>query len=376
MNETSRLLALKKYEILDSEPEKDFDDIVDLVGEICEAPISLISFIDQDRQWFKAINGIDVKETERKIAFCNYAIKNPSEVLVVPDSTLDERFSANPLVIRDPNVRFYAGAPLVDKEGYALGTLCVLDNKPREFTEKDKKILITLANRVVQLIELRKENLLQKLQLVQKQDELNLMLNRFVKAQQAAKIGSWDWDVIEDELYWSPEMYRIYEEVESENNALQTWQSKVHKEDIERLKSKLVGGLKEGKSCKIEYRIIDSKNEILWLEGICSSDVDESGRTVRMHGTVQDITAHKKAEEDKLSYSKMLETLLFDFSHKVRQPLANCMGITQVIDYDTISLQEARKLASYIGMSAAKFDSLIREMSDLVHQNKSEITRN
>ena len=157
-NEEERLKTLSNYKILDTLPEEDYDAIAKIASGICNSPIALISLIDDKRQWFKSNLGLEVRETPKELAFCAHSILNPDELFIINDATKDERFFDNPLTTSDPNVIFYAGAPLNTSEGFPLGTLCVIDNKPRELDQNQKDSLKLLARQVVRLLELRKKN--------------------------------------------------------------------------------------------------------------------------------------------------------------------------------------------------------------------------
>ena len=167
-NETFRLQALKELNILDSKAEQEFDDLASLASYICETPVSLITFLEEKRQWFKSHIGTDLCETDRDISFCGHAINHPQELMIVEDATKDERFADNPLTtLKDTPVIFYAGMPLTDKMGNALGTLCIIDHQPKTLTETQKSKLKTVANQVVKLLELRLRN--NKLKTIEKE---------------------------------------------------------------------------------------------------------------------------------------------------------------------------------------------------------------
>lgn len=165
-NEAARLEVLRQFNILDTEDEESFDDITRLAAYICQTPIAIISLIDTDRQWFKSRVGLSVAETARDISFCTHAIQQQGP-FIVRDALADERFKKNPLVVGDPNIRFYAGSPLASTEGFKIGTLCVIDRYPRELSEEQIAALRLLSHQVMTLLELRRDNAALKSELEQ-----------------------------------------------------------------------------------------------------------------------------------------------------------------------------------------------------------------
>ena len=186
-NEASRLKALLDYKVLDTEPESAYDDLTRIASEICRTPIALVSLIDTERQWFKSRVGLDAEETHRDLAFCAHAILQ-SDLFVVPDTFKDQRFDDNPLVTEAPNIRFYAGTPLITPRGDALGTLCVIDREPRDLDDGQKSALQALGRQVVSLLELRlNTDRLERMNRMR--DRLLVMLSHDLKSSFHAMIG-------------------------------------------------------------------------------------------------------------------------------------------------------------------------------------------
>lgn len=161
--ESARLTALNRYAILDTEPEQSFDDLVSLASYICQTPMAFLSLVDDHRQWFKSKVGVEVRETPIESSICAHAIQQGSgELFIVHDTLEDARFRDNPLVVKEPNIRFYAGAPLIDEDGFGLGTLCVVDRQPRELDAEQKEALRSLRRLAVGQMELRRNLVLIK----------------------------------------------------------------------------------------------------------------------------------------------------------------------------------------------------------------------
>ncbi|HKW30941.1 MAG TPA: GAF domain-containing protein [Verrucomicrobiae bacterium] len=189
-NEAERLAALKEYRILDTGTEQPYDDITALAAHICQVPIATISLVDEARQWFKARVGMTRQQTPREIAFCAHTILQ-HKPLVIRDAEKDRRFAGNALVKGEPRIRFYAGFPLVNQEGLALGTLCAMDRKPRELSARQEKAMQALVRQVMALLEFRRVSL-----------HLADALNHIKTLQGLLPICAWCKRVRDDEGYW------------------------------------------------------------------------------------------------------------------------------------------------------------------------------
>jgi PAS domain S-box-containing protein len=204
-SEQQRLEVLYRYQILDSEEESDFNNIVQLAAELCGTSIALINFLDEHRQWFKAKIGLDIQETHRDFAICSHTIQQ-NDLMTVYDASLDERFSDNPFVIGEPHIRFYSGLPLITNEGYKLGTLCVLDNETKNISEAQSNCLRILAKQVINLLDLRVKNI----ELNTQAKEIHETKESLERAEELAGLGIWHLEIGTGKRYWSKQMFRLF----------------------------------------------------------------------------------------------------------------------------------------------------------------------
>jgi PAS domain S-box-containing protein len=414
-NEIERLKILKQYSVLDSLPEIEYDAITKLASYICGTPIALVSLIDDRRQWFKSSVGLDVKETAREISFCQYTIMG-EEVYEVENALENNLFSDNPLVTGNPDIRFYAGAPLQDVNGVKLGSLCVIDTVPRTLTVEQKNALKLLADQVVLLLHLRKKNL--ELKTTQKEfqnfielskdlvcianvnglftrvnpaftavlgyskeelegapfvnfvhpddlastnneveklakgelttsfknrflckDGKNIILSWNVSpdpitgnlyctarnvtkekeeeqrlidgtkllddSQSIAKIGSWKFDLVTDDLTWSEGHYRIFElEKLPKDQLYKAYRNRIHKDDLAKLDRVSENVNENGKDFKVKYRIVFPDQRVKHIVEIGKPFKNEKGVVTELQGIIQDITEITKAEKKIIQKSK------------------------------------------------------------------------
>ena len=258
-NERERLRNIREYNILDTLPEEEYDDITRLASIICKTPISLISIVDEKRQWFKSHHGLAVSESPRELAFCAHAINDMNNLLIVEDSRTDIRFHDNPFVTGEPHVIFYAGIPLISPEGFAWGTLCVADNKPNQIDKDQEIALRALSRQVVKLLELRRaKSILEK-----RQETLEIQKTELT---QFAQIAAHD---LKSPLN---SIISMVELIESKEDAIQDTDIKVYlkriQESARRLSGLITGILDHSKS---ELLLSDGKTEVnynLFIQGI------------------------------------------------------------------------------------------------------------
>ncbi|MFV5685257.1 PAS domain S-box protein [Flavobacterium sp. GB2R13] len=419
-NEIERLKALKEYSIMDSLAEKEYDAITQLASYICGTPIALLSLLDQERQWFKSSVGLGVTETPRSFSFCQYAIMG-DDIYEVNNAMENELFAENPLVTGNPNIRFYAGAPLQDENGFNLGSLCVIDTKPRILTNEQKKALQLLAHQVVLLLDSRKKNtdliksqkefqnfielskdlvcianvdgffykvnpaftdvlgyskeelegkpfvdlihpedLDKTFQEVgklskghktisfenryrckngkyvllswntspdpdtgnlyciardmskEKEAELNLISSNKLldESQSIAKIGSWKFDLITNQLIWSKGHYQIFDLEELPSDELfKAYRSRIHPDDLLNLDKAIENTRINGSDLHYNHRVLFPDGSLKYVVGIGKAYKDTSDEIVGIQGTIQDITEKTVAEQKINSKTKEIRDI-------------------------------------------------------------------
>lgn len=306
VNENERLAYLHRLAILDTRREQSFDDIAQLAMTLCGVPIAVISLVDCDRQWFKSCLGLDADETPRDVAFCAHAILTPDDLLIVEDTLLDERFYTNALVIGEPHIRFYAGAPLVTKSGLPLGTLCVIDYAPRQLTELQGTMLKLLAGQVMQLVQLREANLA----LAQERENLDDVLK-------GANLGTWRWNIQTGEAIFNDRWAEIvgYNLAELSPASVKTWLALTHPDDLtisaEILEKHFRGELEFYELiCRMKHKAGH------WINVFARGRVisfTQDGKPLWISGTHSDITelhnSRKKIQENE----QRLQTMISNF---------------------------------------------------------------
>ena len=289
VNEALRIKVLHQYSILDTLPEKDFDDITKLASQICNTPISAITLVDTKRQWFKSNHGLRTRETPREFSFCAHAINTPDEIFMIPDSRSDQRFADNPLVTGEPHVVFYAGMPLVNEDGIALGSMCVIDNKPHKLNEDQLTALKVLSNQVVKLLELRRKDI----ESAEREVSLERMLQLFNESSKVAKVGGWEIDCLSNTLSWTPVTKEIYEVsadfIPTMQKAINFYKPGTDKEKITYLVQQAID---EAVPYDTELKIITAKGNERWVR-VKGQPEFVDGVCVRIYGVLQDINDQK-----------------------------------------------------------------------------------
>ena len=303
-SEADRLRALRAYDILDTEPEAAFDEVVALAARLCEAPICVINLIDEGRQWFKAEVGLGVRETPLDTSFCAHALLQ-QDGMVVPNAAEDERFACNPLVTGEPHLRFYAGALLKTAEGLPIGTLCVLDTKPRPegLTDLQMDALRVLASQVMNQLELRRA--------LSQRDQSEEGFRAL-----ADSMPQMVWSTLPDGShdYYNARWYE-FTGVPVGSPDGEGWNDMFHPDDQARAWARWRHSLQTGEPYEIEYRLRHHSGVHRWTLGRANAVRNEAGEITRWFGTCTDIDDVKRTEQG-------AELLSQELSHRIKNIFA------------------------------------------------------
>ncbi len=331
VDERARLESLRRLNVLDTPAEAALDELTRLAAQICEAPMAVVSLVDEARQWFKSRHGVEMAETPRDISFCAWAIQEKDSVLEVRDAAADERFASSPLVVSEPKIRFYAGAPLVAQDGHALGALCVMDRRPRELNEVQRQALKVLSRQVVWHLELwrRARELERETAERKRAEELGAktrqtLLSLLEDAEQAGEELKASEERFRelaeniDEVFWvmdagqakysyiSPAFETIWERPRSSLTAgLRSWMETVHPQDRERV-AQAAAGSASG-NYNEEYRILLPNGTVRWVNDRAFPIREEAGKIERIVGVARDVTSRKAAESALGEKTQLLE---------------------------------------------------------------------
>jgi PAS domain S-box-containing protein len=360
-NEVARLEALQRYAVLDTPPEAAFDEITELVAYVCGTASALISLVDEKRQWFKARAEFTGTETPRELAFCAFTILQ-RDVLEVRDAAADPRFADNALVTGEPHIRFYAGAPLITSDGFALGSVAAIDYVPRQLDDAQKRALVVLSHQVVAQLELRRRLVEER-----KQGELAARqgLERFELVARATNDAVWDWDLGTDAIWWSEGFQTLFGYEREEIGAdITSWASRIHPNDQASVQHGIHAVIDGGGttwSSEYRFRRRDDTYAVVFDRGYVLRDPE--GKPVRMIGAMQDITERKRLEEQ-LRQSQKMDAIgqlsggiAHDFNNLLTVIQCNAMFLTE----GDVS-KERRAYAEDIAQAAERAASLTRQL--------------
>ena len=378
-DEAARLGALHQYEILDTDSEQAFDDITRLAAYICGTPTALISLIDHSRQWFKSRVGLDVTETCRDVSFCAHAILQANDVLIVPDTLLDERFATNPLVNSDPYIRFYAGVPLVTPEQYVLGTLCAIDRIPRQLSPEQVEALQALGRQAIAQLELRRNlaNLartttqLQQAETGRQQVEgtLQKAIDESLRLARAVNSAS-DGVVVTDPnradnpiIYTNPAFlriagYSVHEVIGFNCRFLQG--ADTDPQAIAQLRE----AIRERRELKIDILNYRKNGQPFWNELKIAPVFSDEGDLLYFVGIQTDITDRRVVERMKDEFISMV-------SHELRTPLTSIRGALGLLASGFLSAQPQQS-QRMLEIALNNTDRLVRLINDILDIERIE----
>jgi PAS domain S-box-containing protein len=363
--EKDRLSSLYQYKILDTQQEASFNDLCSLASQICQTSAAMITFVDHSRQWIKAKIGINLIETPRNIAFCDYTIRQ-TELFQVTDATVDERFYHNPLVNNEPYIRFYAGFPLCTPSGHRIGALCVVDTSPKQLTHEQGVALRGLSEQVMQLMEFR--YLMAKLhqEYFDNIEQQQILLENRLTLR-AILDSTNDGHILIDAnfkiLSFNKVMQQAFERFFKQSIAIgeDFWQYIAGIPSIEdEFKSNFNTTLL-GNKVSVEKNVEIKAGLFLWYAFQFSPAYDEYGSIMGVTLNASNIDKQKRLQLRILSQNQRLQDIANFQSHKIRRPVATMLGLIQILDKTSLS-RENKELISMLENTAQELDEVIHQI--------------
>lgn len=326
-NEIERLKELDSYDIIGEIEDFNYDFLTQMASQICDAKISLISLVADDKQWFLSHHGLTTRQTDKEFAFCAHAINKPEELFIIEDARKDVRFHDNPLVTGNPEVVFYAGVPLVNENGFPLGTLCVIDNQPKVLNEQQIQSLKMLAKQAMNLLELHRKSR----ELNQANAALSKTTVLFNESQRINKLGAWELDLETGITIWTDEVYSIHEvDLSFEHNKVNGIDF-YHPDDQPIISAAIQHTIASGELFDVTCRFISAKgnSKIVRATGILWK---EKGGNPKLLGSFQDVTTFIK-DKERMQEALAKNQALFDASSQVCIISTDTEGIITSFNY-------------------------------------------
>ncbi len=355
-NEIERVEALRRLRVLDTPPEERFDLITHLATTAFNVPIALVSLVDSDRQWFKSLQGLTVRETPRSLSFCGHALFS-DEILLVPDALQDERFHDNTLVTGNPGIRFYAGCPVHTPEGHVVGTLCLIDRKPRSLTKEEHQLLRGMASWVESELNLAE---LRRAYFASSENEMRLAESetRFRQAFEFAPIGIALASPTGQWLKANPALCDLVGYSEGEL-LRKSFQDITHPDDLDsdlvHLQELLTG---KRSVYAIEKRYLHRLGHTVWVSLSASLVRNLAGEPQYFISQIEDITERRRLEQVKTDF-------LANAAHELRSPMSSILGFSELLLKRSYSDERRAELLGIINGQAVQLTNLINELLDL-----------
>jgi PAS domain S-box-containing protein len=354
-DEASRLATLRDYHILDTPPERTFDEIAQLAAYVCRVPSAVIALVDDHRHWFKARINFDASKVFRELAFCTHTML-ARDVTVVPDTLEDERFARNPFVTGEPRIRFYAGTPLVTPNGSCVGALAVFDREPRDLDPGQREALRALGHQVVAQLELRRR--------LEAEKRLGREgIERFQLLARATNDAVWDWDLETNAIWWSEGLRTLFGLPPDQVPTIDAWSERIHPDDVARVERTLYSTINSGQSYwsdEYRFRCQDGHYADILDRGYV---IRHGSRPVRMVGAMLDVSERRRLEEQ-LRQSQKMEAI-GQLSGGIAHDFNNLLTVIQVnaaLIARASSEREAKEHAEDIITATERAAALTRQL--------------